>query len=134
MKKTVYQIVTGQRVGNHIQHPLIAGYAFHHEGANHYEMRLMMFPGVTYYLSKNRDSLTNYTIFSKCIRDNAGSRFQNPVGSGRLDDNLRSHLEIRFPLLGSKVFMDLFHFREITDEKLSQPVPVDSDLCAPSVA
>jgi hypothetical protein len=35
-------------------------------------------------------------------------RFQNPIGSGKLLSDTKSHLEIRFPLLGTSVFMNLY--------------------------
>jgi hypothetical protein len=37
-----------------------------------------------------------------------GVRFQNPVGSGRLSEEEKDYLEIRFPLLAGHLFMSLF--------------------------
>jgi len=105
-----YELFVGRFVDGELKSPMLAGFAVQFEGEAHYVVRLTMFPATPYYLSKNRDSQTSYTIFAKMVKDNATGtvRFQNPIGSGKLLSDAKSHLEIRFPLLGTSVFMNLF--------------------------
>lgn len=90
---------------------LRAGSATLYEGETHYVLRLYMFPRQTYYLVRNRNSDSQYTIFGHRVFDpksESGVRFQNPVGSGRLGDSTENVLEIRLPLLARSLFMDLY--------------------------
>lgn len=105
-----HEIVIGRAIDGLIVNPLLAGFAVQFEGENHYVIRFSMFPNNPFYLCKNRDSQSNYTVFAKMLKDATTglARFQNPVGSGRLLAGLKSHLEIRFPLFGTSVFMSLF--------------------------
>ena len=105
-----YELVVAKLADGELKNPMLAGFAVQFEGEAHYTVRLTMFPNSPYYLSKNRDSQTNYTIFAKLVKDPATGavRFQNPIGSGKLLSDSKAHLEIRFPLLGTSVFMNLF--------------------------
>ncbi len=105
-----YEIVTGTLVGEALVKPFLAGFAVQFENESHYVIRLTMFPHNPYYLCKNRDSQGEYTVFAKLVNDPTGDkvRFQNPIGSGKLHPHFKSHLEIRFPLLNTSVFMNLY--------------------------
>ena len=105
-----YELFTGRVSNGMLLHPLLAGFAVHFPNESHYVIRLTMFPNIPYYLCKNRDSQTQYTVFAKTFKETETNkvRFQNPIGSGKLFPDLKSHLEIRFPLLGASVFMNLF--------------------------
>ncbi|MBI2712753.1 MAG: hypothetical protein HYX41_07875 [Bdellovibrio sp.] len=105
-----YEIVLGRLLNGNIVKPLLVGFAVQFEGESHYVIRLTMFPNNPYYLCKDRDSHSHYTAFAKVVRDpeSTSVRFLNPVGSGYLTPDLKSHLEIWFPLLGTSVFMNLF--------------------------
>lgn len=107
---TKYEIVIGKLMDGTLVNPMLTGFAVQFEGDSHYVIRFTMFPNIPYYLCKNRDSQTHYTAFAKVVKDPYTNeiRFQNPVGSGKLLADLKSHLEIRFPLLGTSVFMNLF--------------------------
>ncbi len=107
---TKYEIVIGRVTDGALVNPLLAGFAVQYEGEAHYVIRFTMFPNNPYYLSKNRDSQTHYTAFAKVVKDPTTNaiRFQNPIGSGKLPPDLKSNLEIWFPLLGTSVFMNLF--------------------------
>ena len=96
--------------GPELKNPLLAGFAVQFEGDSHYVVRLSMFPGIPYYLSKNRSSQTQFTLFGKLVKDpeTYAIHFQNPIGSGKLINETKSHIEIRLPLLGTSVFMNLF--------------------------
>ena len=107
-KSTRYEILLGIKFQGKLKRPLVCGHAFLHEGETYYNVKLMIFPGQTYYLTKKRDSQDQYTVFSKIVRTNEGVKFQNPVGVGRLNADLSSHLEIYFPVLRSQMFMCLF--------------------------
>ena len=109
---TKYELVTGKAVSNgELINPMLAGYAYNYEGESHYVLRLSMFPKSFYYLIKNKDSATSYTVFSRRLVDPGDPTkiwFQNPVGSGQVTEELKSHLELRFPLIGVPIFMSLF--------------------------
>ena len=105
-----YEVVMGRVIEGTVADPMLVGFAVQFEGEAHYVLRFTMFPNNPYYLSKNRDSQSHYTAFAKQVKDPVTNaiRFQNPVGSGRLPNDLKSHLELYFPLLGTNVFMNLF--------------------------
>jgi hypothetical protein len=103
-----YDIVIGRRVEDKLLNTLTTGLSFLNEGEEFYSIKLMMFPGQTYYLAKNRNSPDRYTIFAKLLKDEGTTRFQNPVGSGRLNQDLPSHMELYFPVLRSQMYMCLF--------------------------
>lgn len=105
-----YELVVAKLIDGELKNPMLAGFAVQFEGESHYVVRLTMFPNIPYYVCKNRESLSCYTIFAKAVKDLESNavRFQNPVGSGKLLPDLKSHLEIRFPLLGTSIFMNLY--------------------------
>jgi len=104
-----HEIFTGFRKDNLIDAKLLVGVAFKDDGVSYYKIRLMMFPGYTYYLVKNQNAADKYTVYSRMIVDNKKQvRFLNPVGNGILDSKLQSYLEIRFPMLRAYVYMSLY--------------------------
>jgi hypothetical protein len=106
--ESIFEIVSGVRGRGEIIRPQLAGHATLQSGSDYYLVRLMVFPGVTYYLSKNRSSLDTYTLFSKKITVDGEVRLQNPVGSGRTMGDLKTHLEVKVPLLNLTLYMNLF--------------------------
>ena len=110
-KAEKHEIFTGFRKVNSIEAKLLVGAAFTEEDLSYYRIRLMMFPGYTYYLVKNKDAVDRYTIYSKMIMDAKNKnqvKFLNPVGNGILDSKLCSYLELRFPMLKAYVYMSLY--------------------------
>lgn len=106
-----YEILTGFRKETTIEGKLQVGAAFKEQDEAYYKIRLMMFPGMTYYLVKNQNQLGHYTIYAKMFFDNNKQnkvKFTNPVGSGHLDTKLQSYLELRFPLLRAYMYMSLY--------------------------
>jgi hypothetical protein len=103
-----HDIVVGRCEDGKILLPKNAGSAIKRGDDGFYSMRLHMFPGVTYFLSKNHGDNPNYTLFSRILRTEGGVRFQNPVGAARLRPDLKTHLEIRFNLIDRRIFMSLF--------------------------
>lgn len=110
-KSEKYEIFTGFRKENTIEAKLLVGAAFKEQNQPYYKIRLMMFPGYTYYLVKNNNSVDRYTIYSKMITDEKNKnqvKFLNPVGNGILDSRLCSYLELRFPMIKAYVYMSLY--------------------------
>jgi hypothetical protein len=105
---TKHEIVLGRKQEGTLVNQLAAGQAFLNEGDNFYTVKLMMFPGQTYYMVKNRDSQERYTVYAKLLKNEDAVKFQNPVGSGRLSVELPSYLELYFPVLRAQMFMCLF--------------------------
>lgn len=103
-----HELYTGFRKENNLEAKLLVGAAFKDQDTFYYKIRLMMFPGQTYYLVKNKDSVDRYTAYSRMKIENREVRFLNPVGSGFLDPKLHSYLEIKFPLLRAHMFMSLY--------------------------
>jgi hypothetical protein len=103
-----HEVFAGFRKEGAVENRLLIGAAFKNSDEPYYKIRLMMFPGNIYYLVKNRDTGERFTIFSRILNTENGIKFLNPVGSGVLDSNLQSYLELRFPLLRTGIFMSLF--------------------------
>lgn len=105
---TRYEIYRGREVNGKLLDLKMAGYAFLNEGRSYYVVKLFIFPHNTYYISKNRNSSSTYTIFAKVFEDEDGLHFQNPVGHARLMEGIKTHLLVSFPDLASNMFMSLF--------------------------
>ncbi len=106
--ESIFEIVTGFRSRGEILRSMVVGHATLYPESDHYFVRLMIFPGMTYYLSKNRSSNDSYTLFAKKTFINGEVRLQNPVGTGRMLGDVKTHLEMRIPLLNLSLFMSLF--------------------------
>jgi hypothetical protein len=105
--KPLYEVYLGTKLRGQLDSPHIAGFASLATNGSFYYLRLMMLPGTTFYLSKN-NTPDSYTVFAKFIGTEESFRLQNPVGTARLAGDLKTHLEIRFPLLSRPLFMSLF--------------------------
>ncbi len=105
---TRYEIFRGKELNGKLVDLKTAGYAYLNDGTDFYVVKLFLLPRNTYFLSKNRNTPSGYTIFAKFIEDKSGLHFQNPVGSGRLMESVKTHLSISFPDLASQMFMSLF--------------------------
>lgn len=108
MQADKHEIFAGFKKEGSIEAKLLVGAAFKDNGTTYYKIRLMMFPGYTYYLVKNRDSADRYTVYSRSKTENNHMKFMNPVGSAVLDSKLQSYLEVKFPLLRASMFMSLY--------------------------
>ena len=105
---TKYDLCVGDKEDGTLNKQKYSGFALLFEGNLHYVVRLIMFPHTWYFLAKNRESQNGYTIYSKCIRNGDLIRFQDPVGVANLNDDIKTHLELKFHLLSQSVFMNLF--------------------------
>ncbi len=107
-----YRLVVGRKHNGAIKNPYLVGKAYYVEEDGYYLVRLSMFPHTTYFIKKSRRNQNGYNVFADYVREHETTRFQNPVGFGRLAADLKTHLEVRLPLLGRTVFMDLFPVKE----------------------
>jgi hypothetical protein len=114
VRRTEHDVVTGRKIDGEIINALQAGRAYLYEGADHYVLRLNMFSdeSTKFFIKKNKDSLLTYTVYSKRTRKDDSTDFERPVGGAYLNEDLKSHLEIKFPLLGRSVFMSLYPSEE----------------------
>lgn len=103
-----FELFAGFKNKNNVDSKIQVGAAFKENESAHYKLKLMMFPGHTYYLVKNRECVDRYTIYSRMIENENQCKFLNPVGSGLLDSKLQYYMELRFPLLRTTLFMSLF--------------------------
>jgi hypothetical protein len=108
ISRTKFDVVIGTKSDNRLLTTKEVGYSLSFEGTNYYVLKLWVWARETYYLVRNRDSDTRYTVFTKKIDGEATPRFQNPVGFAWVPENLRTHLEIRFNIPSMHVYMSLF--------------------------
>jgi hypothetical protein len=102
-----YEIYRGREINGQLSGLRISGYAFQNDGDLYYRVKLFLLPDQTYFMSKNLGD--GYTIFTKMVTQEDGKvGFQNPVGFAKTMDNIRTHIYVRFPDLGSHMFMSLF--------------------------
>lgn len=102
-----YEIFRGREINGQLSGLRISGYAFQNEGDQFYRLKLFLLPDNTYFMSKNLGD--GYTIFTKMVTQEDGKvGFQNPVGFAKTIDNMRTHIYVRFPDLGSHMFMSLY--------------------------
>lgn len=111
--RTIHDVVTGRKVDGVIFRPLNAGQAYLEAGSDYYVLRLTMFPRVRYFVKRNKDSVLAYTVYAKRFRNADVTQLDEPVGAAYLNPELKSHLEIKFPLLGRSVYMSLFPSEEV---------------------
>jgi hypothetical protein len=107
INKKIYPIVVGRKDGGTLKWPFLVGHAYQFEGNNYYLVKFLMFPEQRYYLVKSDESQTEYKLFSDIEDSGIQRKFQSLVGLGSLGHDLKTHLQIKFPLLRSRVFMDL---------------------------
>lgn len=111
-KEIKYNLFTGMRRGDGVDHKLAAGAVYCCPQTRLYRIKLMMFPGMTYFMQKNQNAHDRYTVFSKRSNNEGQVRLFAPVGSAALESSLHSYLEIKFPLLKTSIFMSLFPCEE----------------------
>lgn len=112
VKESKHNLFTGQKNAGDVEHKLAAGAAYCAEETRVYRLKFMMFPGRTYYMVKNQGSPDHYTVYAKKFEEKNQMKLLNPVGHGVLDTSLQSYLEIKFPILGTSVFMNLYPCQE----------------------
>jgi hypothetical protein len=105
--KTVFPILTGERNENVVRTAVNVGWSILFPGQNYYVVKLQMFPRNTYFMVKNAKRPLEYFVFAKRKVDGLTTRFQSLVGVAHLDENLKTHMEIEFPLIPTKLFMRL---------------------------
>lgn len=109
---SVFRLLVGRKQNGAIDRPYLVGRAYYVEGENYYLLKLAMFPERTLVLKKTGRTHASYTVFADCVEGFPTKRFREAVGFARLPPDMKTHLEIRLPLIGRTLFMDLFPFRE----------------------
>jgi hypothetical protein len=102
-----HQVMAGRPFDDKLVNAFRAGEAFLHEDDSHYVLKIAAFP-FAYYLQKNRESEHNYTIYAKKILAPEGPVLRDPIGRGRLTEDLRSFLELTIPIFRLRLFMNLY--------------------------
>lgn len=103
-----HELVFGRKQGGTLALAFPAGHALTDEGSSYYALKLWSLYSMTYYLVRTRDDEGRYTVFAKKVDGEEGVKFQNPVGTGFIPRDLKTHLEIRFRFPRGRVFMSLF--------------------------
>ena len=107
-EKVVYDVSTGKKSEGKVLYALPAGRVISFPGTKYYVLKLWALYNHTYFLVKNHNDDMRYTIFAKKVEDKNGVRFQNPVGNGRFEEDLMTHLEIQFRFPRQSLFMNLY--------------------------
>lgn len=102
-----YPLVMAIKRDGALHKPLRAGDAFMSEDRAYYIVKLAMFP-FAFYLTKKLESQDHYTIFARRVGAGTSVRFQDPIGKATLADDLKTHMELTFPLLRATLYMSLF--------------------------
>lgn len=105
MRRPRYPLVIARQVQGTLIAPLRAGDAFEDDGF--YAVKLAAFP-FRYFLRKNKDADSDYTLFARMIQNGNEIKFQDPIGRAWLDEQLKTHLIIEIPILRMQVFMSLY--------------------------
>lgn len=109
--RTKHDVVMGRKSAGAILEGRPVGHALNFEGTNYFVLKLWERPKDTYFISRNRDDESSYTVFAKKVEveDESGNvKFQNPIGYARLKNDLRTHLEVTLTLSRVQVYMSLF--------------------------
>lgn len=108
--RTCYSLVTGKKTEGQLQYETQVGYAFKKESEPFYVLKMWMYPTINYFMAKARPDDNRYVVFTrKLVNEQDGSvKLLNPVGTARINDELKSHLEIFFRFPYSKLFMNLY--------------------------
>jgi hypothetical protein len=111
--KSVFPIVTGSRTADQVLTQVNVGWSILYPGQNYYVVKLQMFPRNTYFMVKNSKRPMEYFVFAKRKTDSATPRFQSLVGVAHLDENLKTHMELEFPLIPIKLYIRLQPTEEV---------------------
>jgi hypothetical protein len=105
--KSVFPIVTGSRNADQVLVGVNVGWSILFPNQNYYVVKLQMFPRNTYFMVKNARRPMEYFVFAKRKIEGGTDRFQSLVGVAHLDESLKTHMELEFPLIPTKLFMRL---------------------------
>ena len=105
-KASKFSLVTGERNNsNQIKHQQNVGYTLKIEGNDYYLVKIFFFDKY-FFLVKDDSNAITYTIYSR--HDENKNIFKHPVGRARIDKNLKSYIELYFPVLNQIFYMNLF--------------------------
>lgn len=99
----IHEIVTGRMKDGKIEYLKLAGTAEYSEDG-YFSLKMWALPYQIYYLSRNKDEL-KYTLFAKKKEDGG---FQNPIGFGYVNQDLKDYLQVQFTFPRQRVFLSLF--------------------------
>ena len=102
-----YEIVTAKNTGQELENEKHAGVAIHKEEEGFYKIHLNILPNVTYFMQRNKKNGL-FTIYSRLIKSGSERKLQNPVGKALILKDLRTHMMMKFEVLGTHLYMSLF--------------------------
>ena len=113
---SIFEIIIAKKIDGNLNFGKNAGFSKLCERNGFYTIRLHVFPRTHYFLVKNFSSSGRYTLFSKIVGSEEGTKFQNPVGYGCLLEDVKTHLQINFLMPRMIFYMSLF------PKKFSRPL------------
>ncbi|MCX6117358.1 MAG: hypothetical protein NT027_07450 [Proteobacteria bacterium] len=103
---TKHEVVVFKPTDGDPKQKVWAGEAFYDPSEDYFQLQLAIFP-FPYFLTKNKESATTYTVWAQKVKDSSPVRFRRPVGRGNVTatkdsdgKQLSNYLEIDIPLLG----------------------------------
>lgn len=100
-KARKHEIITGQLTNGKLDRSFWSGEALYYPGEDYFQLRLAVFP-FPYYLTRNKDSDSEYTVWAQKVNDVTPALFRRPVGRAGVCPQMKTHLEVQVPLLNLK--------------------------------
>ena len=107
MKTHEHTIVVGEFIDGKLTKTKECGYSFIKPNDEFYTVKLYMNPASSFFLVKNKSN-DMYTIYSRVERSSGEIRFKHPVGYGKLLENNKSYMQLKFHTPKTVMFMDLY--------------------------
>lgn len=101
-----FEVVTAKKVSEKLADQTSAGYSLLIDGNNYYLLKLFLFEKYFFIVKNQSQQKQDYTVYSSKYPNEP--KFLNPVGTARLRPEMKDHLEIQIPLIGSSLFMSLY--------------------------
>lgn len=102
LRPAKHEVITGTITHGKIEGRQWAGEAFYYPEDDYFQLQLAIFP-FPYYVCRNKDSSSHYTVWAQKVKDVYPVLFRRPVGVGVIENDLKNYLEIHIPLLGLPV-------------------------------
>ncbi|MBI3294440.1 MAG: hypothetical protein HYZ71_06885 [Deltaproteobacteria bacterium] len=106
--QTAFELFSGRHRAGLLRGKRLVGNAYLSAGSDCYQLKLMMLPGNTYYMKRNREGVGCFTVYAGHVPTQDRTKYLSPVGYGRMLEKTKDFVEIYFPLFGRLVFLDIF--------------------------
>ena len=113
MNGTKLSMLMGRARGTQLTQTFPVGHALLFPDCPYYIVKMWMFGGQSFYLSRRKKDPASFTLFARKVIDPSGRvKLLNPVGSGRLNPEFPDYIEVHINLLHYPVFIELLPSNE----------------------